>query len=49
MGETVLPYPVYVFTGTMLWAIFMEAANAPLQQTTAAKPMLAPRVPQLIC
>jgi lipopolysaccharide transport system permease protein len=32
---------VYVFTGTMLWAIFMEAANAPLQQTTAAKPMLA--------
>ncbi len=41
MGETVLPYPVYVFTGTMLWAIFMEAASAPLQQTTAAKPMLA--------
>lgn len=39
--DTALPYPVYVFTGTMLWAIFMDAANAPLQQTTAAKPMLA--------
>ncbi len=39
--ETALPYPVYVFTGTILWAIFMDAVNAPLQQTTAAKPMLA--------
>jgi lipopolysaccharide transport system permease protein len=25
----------------MLWAIFMDAVNAPLQQTIAAKPMLA--------
>lgn len=41
VGETRLPYPVYVFTGTMLWAIFMDAANAPLRQTMAAKPMLA--------
>jgi lipopolysaccharide transport system permease protein len=41
ISDTTLPYPVYVFTGTMLWAIFMDAANAPLQQTTAAKPMLA--------
>ncbi len=39
--ETDLPYPVYVLTGTMLWAVFMDAVNAPLQQTTAAKPMLA--------
>ena len=38
--DTELPYPVYVLTGTMLWAIFMEATNAPLQQTIAAKPML---------
>lgn len=38
---TALPYPVYVFTGTILWAIFMDAVNAPLQQTLAAKPMLA--------
>ncbi len=39
--DTSLPYPVYVFTGTMLWAIFMDAVNAPLQQTTNAKQMLA--------
>jgi lipopolysaccharide transport system permease protein len=39
--STTLPYPVYVFTGTILWAIFMDSVNAPLQQTTAAKPMLA--------
>ncbi|MDY0313209.1 MAG: ABC transporter permease [Desulfobacterales bacterium] len=37
----ILPYPVYVFTGTMIWAIFMDAVNAPLQQTIAAKHMLA--------
>lgn len=39
--DTDLPYPVYVFVGTMLWAIFMDAVNSPLQVTTAAKPMLA--------
>ena len=41
VGETELPYSIYVFTGTMIWAIFMEALNAPLAQTTAAKSMLA--------
>lgn len=41
IADTVLPYPIYVFTGTMLWAIFMEALNSPLQQAIAAKPMLA--------
>jgi len=41
IGETQLPYPVYVFTGTMLWAILMDAMNAPLQQTNAARAMLA--------
>lgn len=39
--ETALPYPAYVFAGTMLWAIFMDAVNAPLQQTNAARAMLA--------
>ncbi len=41
VAGTVLPYPVYVFTGTMLWAIFMDALNAPLQKADAAKAMLA--------
>lgn len=41
VSETALPYPVYVFTGTMLWAILMDAVNAPLQMVTASKSMLA--------
>ncbi|MBN1932345.1 MAG: ABC transporter permease [Desulfobacterales bacterium] len=41
ISDTELPYPVYVFTGTMIWAIFMDAVNAPLQKTLAAKQMLA--------
>lgn len=41
VGATDLPYPIYVFTGTMLWAVFMDALNAPLVQATAAKSMLA--------
>lgn len=41
VGKTALPYPVYVFTGTMLWAILMDAINAPLQQTIASRAMLA--------
>lgn len=40
VGKTELPYPVYVLTGTMLWAIFMDALNAPLQDTMASKSML---------
>jgi lipopolysaccharide transport system permease protein len=39
--DTALPYPIYVFTGTMIWAIFMDSVNAPLQQTTANKQMLS--------
>lgn len=41
VSDTPLPYPVYVFTGTMLWAILMDALNAPLQMVTASKSMLA--------
>ncbi len=41
VGQTSLPYPVYVFVGTMLWAVFMDAVNAPLQGVTASKTMLA--------
>ena len=41
VADTTLPYPVYVFTGTMLWAVFMDALNAPLQQAEGAKGMLA--------
>jgi lipopolysaccharide transport system permease protein len=41
VSDTALPYPVYVFTGTMLWAILMDALNAPLQMIAASKSMLA--------
>lgn len=41
VGETDLPYPVYVFTGTILWSILIDAMNAPLQRTNAARGMLA--------
>ncbi len=40
VSRTDIPYPLYVFTGTMLWSIFMEALNAPMQKTQAAKSML---------
>lgn len=38
--DTSLPYPVYVFTGTLLWAIFIDSVNAPLQHTNTARQML---------
>jgi len=41
MSETELPYPVFVLSGTMIWAIFMDALTAPLQQTMGAMQMLA--------
>jgi lipopolysaccharide transport system permease protein len=41
ISSTALPYPVYIFSGTLIWAIFIDSVNAPLQQTTAAKQMLA--------
>ena len=40
MASTGLPYPVYVLTGTMLWQMFIEALQSPLQQVTASKSML---------
>ncbi|MGH8558876.1 MAG: ABC transporter permease [Methylococcales bacterium] len=39
--DTSIDYPIYVFTGTLLWAIFMDALNAPLLQTNTARSMLA--------
>jgi lipopolysaccharide transport system permease protein len=41
VGETALPYPVYVFTGTMLWAILIDAINSPLSQTSGHRGMLS--------
>lgn len=38
--ETAIPYPIFVFTGTMLWQIFAEAFNKPLQIISANKSVL---------
>jgi len=38
---TDIPYPLYVFTGTLIWSVFMESMLAPLNQTNAAKSMLS--------
>lgn len=41
VGVTDVPYPVFVLTGTMLWAIFMESVTAPLIVVSASRDMLA--------
>jgi lipopolysaccharide transport system permease protein len=38
---TPMPYALYVTTGSLLWAMFIEAVNMPLQQTQAARSFLA--------
>ena len=41
LGETDIPYPVFVLVGTSLWQLFTESLNAPLRSVTSAKSMLA--------
>ncbi len=41
MGDTNIPYPIYVFTGTMIWAIFLESMQAPMNMITTNKAMMA--------
>jgi lipopolysaccharide transport system permease protein len=35
-----VPYPVYVFVGTLLWQAFVDALNAPLKLVTNARNLL---------
>lgn len=39
-GRTEIPYPLYVLTGTILWQLFVDALNAPLQRLTTSRPIL---------
>ena len=41
VAATPIPYPVFVFTGTLLWSILIDALNAPLMQVSANKALLA--------
>jgi lipopolysaccharide transport system permease protein len=38
---TDVPYPVYAFTGTVFWQLFMDSLNAPLQQINANRSLLS--------
>lgn len=40
VGETDIPYPVYVMVGTLLWQVFVDALNSPLKLVTSSKAML---------
>jgi lipopolysaccharide transport system permease protein len=40
LSDTGVPYPVYAFTGTLIWSIVVAAINSPLSSTQAAKGIL---------
>jgi lipopolysaccharide transport system permease protein len=40
-GETLIPYPVYVITGVLLWTAFLRMLNSPLQQLQGSRHILA--------
>lgn len=40
VAGTGVPYGLYVFSGALLWSIFTDAINSPLQQTLAARAVL---------
>ncbi|MGI0107866.1 ABC transporter permease [Salinimicrobium sp. WS361] len=39
--DTGIPYPVFVFSGTLLWSIITEAINSPSQSTNSARGLLS--------
>ncbi len=39
--DTGIPYPVFAFSGTLLWSIITEAINSPTTSTNAAKGLLS--------
>ncbi|MEJ8568208.1 ABC transporter permease [Elongatibacter sediminis] len=41
IGDTGMPYVVFVITGTVLWQTFVDALNGPLQMVSESKSMLA--------
>lgn len=40
LSDTGIPYPVYAFSGTLIWSIVTESINSPLSSTNAAKGLL---------
>ena len=40
LSATGVPYPVYAFSGTLIWSIIVASINSPMQSTQAAKGIL---------
>ena len=41
LSDTGVPYPVYVFSGTLIWSIIKEAINTPTSSTNGARGILS--------
>jgi len=41
LTDTGVPYPVYAFSGTLLWSIISDAINSPTASTNAAKGIMS--------
>lgn len=41
LSDTGIPYPLYVFSGTLLWSILTEAINSPMASTNSARGVLS--------
>ena len=41
LTDTGVPYPVYAFSGTLVWAILIEAINSPMASTNEARGLLS--------
>jgi lipopolysaccharide transport system permease protein len=39
--NTGIPYPVYAFSGTLIWSILLESINAPMASTNAARGIIS--------
>jgi lipopolysaccharide transport system permease protein len=40
LSDTGIPYPVYAFSGTLIWSIILASINSPMLSTQAAKGIL---------
>lgn len=41
LSDTGIPYPVYAFSGTLIWSIIVESINSPTSNTNAAKGIMS--------
>ena len=41
LTDTGIPYPVYAFSGTLIWSIIIEAINSPTAATNAARGIIS--------